>query len=87
MAIPGQMCPKKKNRDKDKKDYLQSRILNFCLCGNPDDAMIYVKDFYDKYFNFQRVRSACRNLFGAGRNGNSQKYKRQKLAEYGRLLG
>ncbi len=31
-----------------KSSYLQSEILHFCECGNPDEVMIYVRDFLQK---------------------------------------
>ena len=31
-----------------KKNYLQTEILHFCGCGDPDSVMIYVKEFLEK---------------------------------------
>jgi hypothetical protein len=31
-----------------KKEYLQTCVLNFCGCGDPDAVMIYVRDFLVK---------------------------------------
>lgn len=31
-----------------KRNYLQSKILHFCGCGNPDEIMAYVKEFLQK---------------------------------------
>ena len=36
---------------KSKKGYLQSEILHFCGCGDPDTVMIYVRDFLQKLQN------------------------------------
>ncbi len=33
---------------KSKKDYLQTEILGFCGCGDPDSVMAYVGDFLTK---------------------------------------
>lgn len=33
---------------KYKKEYLQIKILGFCGCGNPDEVMVYVRDFLVK---------------------------------------
>lgn len=30
---------------RSKKGYLQTNILHFCGCGDPDSVMVYVKDF------------------------------------------
>ena len=32
----------------NEKDYLQMEVLGFCGCGDPDDAMLYVKEFLEK---------------------------------------
>lgn len=31
-----------------KKNYLQTEVLGFCGCGDPDDIMLYVKEFLEK---------------------------------------
>ena len=31
-----------------KKGYLQTKVLHFCGCGDPDAVMIYIRDFLQK---------------------------------------